>query len=146
MKQRNYNLSGKTDSNGKFTISDKKAFDDFFRHRPDCNFVGEIVVAGIGSTLLRNYYFYKIVPEIRNALWQGGTTKTKSETDLYLRSICPITIEEVLNIETWKYDQRIREIIELDNHELVHFLDYIKQFAAEELSLYIEDPRVITKK
>lgn len=88
---------------------------------------------------LRGYYFQVVVPLFRNALWQTGDRRTLEQTEDFLRSISPIMYEEV--VKDCKYMHRIRRISEISNSELYEHIETLKQIAAEEFNLYIEDPR-----
>ena len=50
-------------------------------------------------------------------------------------------IEEVN--EKGKYLRILRSVSDLDNSELIEHIETLKQIAAEEFSLYIEDPQYI---
>lgn len=95
------------------------------------------------SSALRGYYFNYVVPTMKMALWQSGDRKTDSQTEEYLRSISPVTISQEANEETGDYRTEIRRISDLDNRELIEHIEFIKQMAAEEYSVYIDDPSSI---
>lgn len=118
--------------------------DSFFRKWPNTKFVGKFIVCQPGSSdNLKSYYYYKIIPDVRDKLRENGDWKTEKETEEFCRSLCPILWDEIPDFITGKYDTRLREINELDNQEFVFYIEYLRQFAAENLYLYIEDPRVI---
>lgn len=76
------------------------------------------------------YYWGYIVPEVQGALMEIGEVKTKEQTDAYLRSLCPICEND---------EGRVREFGDLDVAEVGGYLDWVMQFAAEELHLPLED-------
>lgn len=86
------------------------------------------------SELQLAYYFNYIVPTIQTALLETGERKTEKQVDLWLRQqhgSCYNDYGGLLDA---------RQISEPDFSD---FLEWLKQFAAENLSVYIEDPRTI---
>ena len=51
--------------------------------------------------------------------------------------------EQVADPETGKYNTVLREIKDLDNSELIEYIEHLKQIGAEEFSIYIDDPKTI---
>ena len=89
-----------------------------------------------GSTALQQAYYYNyVIPCVVEALREQGTRKSEDATDRWLMEEYPggrnpDTISLV----------RARE---LDQRQMSDFLDWLKQFAAENLYVYIEDPRTL---
>lgn len=80
------------------------------------------------------YYFKYILPTIREALYETGERKTEAQTDLWLRGLCPTC---------WTAYGELMKIHEMSQTEMSDFIDWLKQFAAENLHVYIEDSRTI---
>ena len=93
----------------------------------------EIVEPGT-SAAQRAYYFNYIIPTIQTALLQTGERKTERQTDMWLRRQCSSCYNE---------QGGILEVDEMPQSDFSLFLEWIKQFAAENLYVYIEDPKTI---
>lgn len=88
-----------------------------------------------GSTELQlAYYFNYIVPTIQTALLETGERKTERQTDVWLREQC------VHCTSGWGDLMEARQMSKTD---FSLFLEWLKQFAAENLYVYIEDPRTL---
>lgn len=94
------------------------------------------------SEALKGYYFHCVVPTMTTALWESGERKNERQTENWLREMSPIT-----HHCEWRgfWDVTIKEIAELSNAELSEHIEYIRQLAAEEFSVYIEEPQTIIK-
>lgn len=86
------------------------------------------------SELQLAYYFNYIVPTIQTALLETGERKTEKQVDLWLRQQCAVCTSG------WGDLMEAREMSKTDFSE---YIEWLKQFAAENLSVYIEDPRTI---
>ena len=95
------------------------------------------------SEALKGYYFHCVVPTMKTALWESGEHKNEKETEQWLREMSPITHVEECHDGTWI--TKIKEIAELSNAELSEHIEHIRQMAAEEFSVYIEEPQTIIK-
>lgn len=88
-----------------------------------------------GSTELQlAYYFNYIVPTIQTALLETGERKTERQTDVWLRQQC------VHCTSGWGDLMEARQMTKTD---FSLFLEWLKQFAAENLYVYIEDPKTL---
>lgn len=86
------------------------------------------------SELQLAYYFNYIVPTIQTALWETGERKTEKQVDLWLRQQCGSCYNDYGGL------LEARKISKTDFSE---FLEWLKQFAAENLFVYIEDPKTL---
>lgn len=95
------------------------------------------------SEALKGYYFHYVVPTMKTALWESGERKNEQQTENWLREMSPIT-----HHCEWRgyWDVTIKEIAELSNAELSEHIEHIRQMAAEEFSVYIEEPQTIIAK
>lgn len=91
------------------------------------------------SSAMRGYYYQYVVPTFKKAVWESGERMTDEKCEEFMRQLSPI-MQDQENIDG-KYITRLRTIKELSNNELMEHIDIIKQIAAEEYSLYIEDPK-----
>lgn len=105
-------------------------------------FVRFYVASDESSEALKGYYYKCVVPSFKTAFWEQGERMTEEDTEKRLRQMSPIMqIEEV--DENGKYLRILRSVSDLDNSELIEHIETLKQIAAEEFSLYIEDPKYI---
>lgn len=74
------------------------------------------------------YYLRYVVPLMQKAIWMTGQRLTEAQTDEFLRSLSPICEKK----DTFE---------ELSAEELSEHIEFVKQLAAEEYSLIIEDPK-----
>ena len=88
---------------------------------------------------IRNYVFGYVIPEMQRILHDNGEDYTRAQTFEYLKSICPIFLdEEYLGNGKWK--QRKKEWEELDKAEVVEFVAWVQRLAAIEFNQIIQDP------
>lgn len=91
--------------------------------------------AAPGSTAAQlAYYFNYIVPTIQTALLETGDRRTEKQVDLWLRQQCGSCYNDFGGL----LDAR-----QMDQRDFSDFLEWVKQFAAENLYVYIEDPKTI---
>lgn len=143
MKQREINVTGIINKDGKIEMymGELKAF---AHNNKNARIVATFRIYNPGtSAALRGYYYNYIVPTIRRALWELGDRKTLKDTEQWLRCSSPITVHSEFDPGTDKYNDTIRDISDLDSSEMVEHIEFIRQMAAEELNLYIDDPNVI---
>lgn len=143
MKQREINISGLINNCGKLAIymDELNAFTSMWKN---VRVILTLRVHNPGSSMaLRGYYFNYIVPRIKRALWEIGDRKTDEQTELWIREMSPIMYKQEADLETGKYTTILRNITELDNSELIEHIETIRQMAAEELSVFIDDPNTI---
>lgn len=143
MKQHEINLYGTITSNGKVAMymAEFKAFASKWKNT---RVIATFRVYQPGtSAALRGYYYNYIVPTFKRALWETGERKTDEQVEQYLRELSPVMHRQEVDEETGKYQTEIRHISDLDNSELIEHIDFLKQFGAEELNIYIDDPNIL---
>lgn len=107
----------------------------FFADHKNQRVVVRFEAAEPGSTELQlAYYFNYIVPTIQTALLETGERKTERQTDVWLRQQC------VHCTSGWGDLMEARQMTKTD---FSLFLEWLKQFAAENLYVYIEDPKTL---
>ena len=107
----------------------------FFAANKGKRVVVRFEAAAPGSTELQlAYYFNYIVPTIQTALLETGERKTERQTDVWLRQQC------VHCTSGWGDLMEARQMSKTD---FSLFIEWLKQFAAENLYVYIEDPRTL---
>ena len=88
---------------------------------------------------IRNYVFGYVIPEMQRILHDNGEDYTRAQTFEYLKSICPVFLdEEYLGNGKWK--QRKKEWEDLDKAEAVEFVAWVQRLAAIEFNQIIQDP------
>ena len=89
-----------------------------------------------GSTALQQAYYYNyVIPCVVEALREQGTRKTEDATDRWLMEEYPGggNSDTVSLVYARQLDQR----------QMSDFLEWLKQYAAENLYVYIEDPHCL---
>lgn len=86
------------------------------------------------SELQLAYYFNYIVPTIQTALWENGDRRTEKQVDLWLRQQCASCYNDYGGL---------LEARQISQPDFSDFIEWLKQFAAENLYVYIEDPRTL---
>jgi hypothetical protein len=89
----------------------------------------EAVEPGSSEALL-GYYNNYIVPTIRAAMWETGERMSDEKTESWLREQCPFV----------GFTEEPRT---MSQKRLLDYIEWLKQFAAEHLQVYIEEPRTI---
>ena len=136
MKKREITATGKIDNNGGLKMY-MGELNQFFSMHKGSRIIARFIVASPGSSeALKGYYFNYVVPTFRTGIWEAGERLTDEQTETRLRELSP-------DINTGKYETRLRTISELSNAELIEHIEHLKQIAAENYNLYIDDPRSI---
>lgn len=149
-------LPGKINSKGKLALHSQDELNAYLVDNQGKRVMVTFRVYQPGtSPALRGYYVNKVVPDCQKALWKQGFRWNLKETEYYLRYTSPICWEETFDSDTGKYHSEIRELVDIDkgiyeigdfdNSELMEHIDFIKQFAAENLGVFIDDPKTIIK-
>lgn len=143
MKKREITATGIINKNGALSMY-MGEINDFFAKHKGCRVIARFIVAPQGtSEALKGYYYNYVVPTMRIAMYENGERMTEEQAERRLRELSPIMYEQTADPETGKYESRLKSIPELSNAELIEHIDCIKQIAAEEYSVYIEDPKTI---
>lgn len=91
-----------------------------------------------GSSALQLAYYYNyILPTVVQSLYEQGTRISEENADHWLISQCPTGFH---NTDDGTSKEKARE---LTVNEMTEFLDWLKQYAAENLFVYIEDPKTL---
>lgn len=140
MKKREITATGTINNNGGLAMY-MGELNEFFKGWKGSRIIARFIVASPGSSeALKGYYFNYVVPTFKHAIWEEGERLTEEQTERRLREFSPIMYEQTPNIDTGKYETRLRTIAELSNAELIEHIEFLKQLASEEYYLYISDP------
>ena len=108
----------------------------------------ETFVSGTTEAQLGYYYNY-VLPTIRTALYELGERMNEKKVDEWLRQQCPSIFETFIPPTKEQAKQgylgctETKGIRDLSVSEMSDYLNWLKQFAAENLSVYIEEPTLI---
>ena len=142
MKRREITVTGQINKDGRLSMYMGELNQFFAANKGKRVFVRFYVASDGSSEALKGYYYKCVVPSFKTAFWEQGERMTEEDTEKRLRQMSPIMqIEEV--DEDGKYLRILRSVSDLDNSELIEHIETLKQIAAEEFSLYIEDPKYI---
>lgn len=140
MKKREITATGTINNNGGLAMY-MGELNEFLKGWKGSRIIARFIVASPGSSeALKGYYFNYVVPTFKHAIWEAGERLTEEQTERRLREFSPIMYEQTPNIDTGKYETRLRTIAELSNAELIEHIEFLKQLASEEYYLYIADP------
>lgn len=84
------------------------------------------VLAGDCTENQKAYYFGYVVPTVQDAMRELGERRNSRQVDLMLRTSYP--------------DWTGKSIDQFDRREMSDFLQWVQQYAAENLNVYIDDP------
>ena len=143
MKPREISATGVVNNNGGLSLYMGEVNEFLKLHKGERVTVRFFVSPRSSSEALKGYYFNYVVPTVRRALYETGERLTEQQTEKFLREQSPVMCEQKADIETGKYATHIKEIAECGNAELIEHIEFIKQFAAEELNTFIENPKTI---
>lgn len=143
MKKREMTAMGIINNNGGLQMY-MGELNQFFSMHKGSRIIARFTVASPGSSeALKGYYFNCVVPTFRSGIWEAGERLTEEQTERRLRELSPVMYEQTPDINTGKYETRLRTIAELSNAELIEHIEFLKQLASEEYCLYIADPNEI---
>lgn len=108
----------------------------FFAEHKGERVVVRFEAAAPGSSKAQQAYYYQyVLPTIVDALREQGTRMTDERADRWLMEEYPAG--RTTEMQTIVFARQ------LSQNQMSDFLEWLKQFAAENLSVYIEDPRTI---
>ena len=109
----------------------------FFAEHKGERVVVRFEAAAPGSTAAQlSYYYQYVLPTIQQALRETGERMSEELTEAFLFNICPFDF--ITNDGTLIEHGR-----QMNQTQMSDFLEWLKQYAAQNLSVYIEDPRTI---
>jgi hypothetical protein len=139
MKAREYTTTGTITNDGKLKMF-MGELNQFLAQFPGEKIIATFsVLPGEQSEALKAYYWKCVVPTMQKALWDAGERKDYIDTDVWIREQSPIMAKQ--DYKNGRIETEIKTIDELSNSELIEHIETIKQLAAEEFSVFIEDPK-----
>lgn len=135
MKADNISESGIVGTDGRLRMPMERLNAFFAEHKGE-RVVVRFEAAAPGSSKAQQAYYYQyVLPTIVDALREQGTRMTEERADRWL-------MEEYPGGRTFEM-QTMVFARQLSQNQMSDFLEWLKQYAAENLSVYIEDPRTI---
>ena len=134
MKPTKISESGLIGNDGRLRMPMDRVNAFFEAHKGERVIVRFEAAAPGSSELQLAYYFNYVVPTVQTALWETGERMTEKQVDLWLRQRCGSCYNDYGGL------LEARQISKTDFSE---FLEWLKQFAAENLYVYIEDPKTL---
>lgn len=131
--------SGMIDASGNLRLPMDRV-NAFFKANKGQRIVARFEAVAPNSTAAQlSYYYSYIIPTIAAALYEQGTRKSEIAVDKWLMQEYPGEKDErQLGLGTECTKAR-----ELNQAQMSDFLEWLKQYAAENLYVYIDDPRAI---
>lgn len=125
--------SGLIGRDGKLRLPMDRLNAEFAKH-PGKRVVVRFEIEERGSSALQQAYYYNyVIPCVVEALREQGTRKSEDATDRWLISQYP---------GGFRYDGSEQHVArQLTTTQMADFLEWLKQYAAENLDVYVEDPR-----
>ena len=112
----------------------------FFAEHKGERVVVQFKAAAPGSSKAQQAYYYNyIVPTISAALYEQGTRKSEKAVDVWLVEQYPGDKSDYAT----GVDFEVTEGRQMTQPQMSDYLEWLKQYAAENLSVYIEDQRTI---
>lgn len=143
MKPREKSATGIINDAGKLSMYMGELNEFFKQHKGERVIARFFVAPKQSSAALVGYYYNYVVPTIRQGMAELGERKTDEQTELFLREISPIMQVENVDLSTCAYNTTLKEIRRCSNAELVEHIEFLKQFAAENLNVFIEEPNLL---
>lgn len=140
--------SGRIDKEGKMRLPMDR-LRQFFSQNKGRRIVIRVDVWEEPTEAMFGYYHRYIVPTIQKALYELGERMNERKVDEWLRQQCPSIFETFIPPTKEQEKQgysgctETRGIRDLSFSEMSDYLDWLKQYAAENLSVYIEDPKTL---
>ncbi len=137
MIQREKELFGKTDDKGNMLLC-MDEMKDFLKKFPKKRLIINLtVLEDENFPAMIGLYYKFIIPAVQKGFYEEGTRYNKKEVEELLMEISPITNKYKHN--GTEYINEILKFEDLPIHEAVEHIDYIKEWAAINLHVYIPD-------
>ena len=139
MAANNISESGMISADGRLLLPMERINAFFAEHKGE-RLVVRFTADVPGSTNAQQTYYYQyVLPTIRQAFKDLGERKTETQIDRFLVGLYPgDKSEQQIGLGT-----DVEEARHFDRGQMSEFLDWLKQYAAENLYVYIEDPKTL---
>lgn len=140
MRLRKKTIWGKIDSKGNLDFYDGE-LKEFLKLHPNKNVIIRYEIApSEPSGKTKAYYYNYVLPKMTRAFYETGENLSQPQVDRFLRSNCPSIQEGVW--ENGKFKSRVRTFDELDQAEANEFIEWVQEYASQNLYTIIDDPEV----
>jgi len=130
-------LKGQSTKEGKLLISGKSEMTDYLRRNAGKRILITMQAFDAKTTEAHiGFYFGKVVPDAREGFRKLGVHLTEQETERQLREACPLMQPEYGKKE-------LKTVYDLDRVQMIEYIDWLKQYMAENLYTFVIDPRNI---
>lgn len=137
MKTDKISESGMIGTDGRLRLPMDRVNTCFAEHKGERVVVRFYFSAPGSSAAQQSYYYQYIVPTIQQALRETGERKSEKAVDKFLMEQYPGDKTEC------EFGTEVEEARLLSQNQMSDFLDWLKQFAAENLNVYIEDSKTL---
>jgi hypothetical protein len=139
-----YDALGEITEDATFNVYNVQALTQYLHEQKGKRVTIKIVPCGTPlSKVHLGYYFNVVVPQFQRAFFEKGTIYTCQQTDETLREMSPLAQREFYDMDSKKWISETKDIHELTSFELSWFISHLKLIAAEEFSMFIEDPNTL---
>ena len=140
MKNNELTLKGKIDSKGNLLIPMKVLTNFLGQHKGKGIIATFNVYSPNDSKLLQHYYYNGVIPSVQKGFAELGDILTSKETIERLELLSPWTHSVSFNVFNNSSIDEIIQVEDLTMKDFISHIDFIKQYAAENLHVYICDP------
>lgn len=143
MKRQSISAVGSVTRDGKLAMymGDLK---EFLSQNKGKRIIARFEVSEVGSSeALRGYYYNYVVPMMRQAFYDAGERMSEKDAEEQLRRMTSACLDERVDPDTGEYTVEVLSVAQLSDTRLVEHIESIKQIAAEEYGVYIDDPKTI---
>jgi len=133
-------FSARINKKGKLIIDNPSEMINFMSQFKDGMLIGQFTIKNKNpSKSMVGYYYKVVVPKFQKAFFNTGHRYTLEQVEEKIRDLSPVTKKESFT-EEGMYNCSLVRFEDLDSFDQVLFLEHIKQIAAEEFSVFVEDP------
>lgn len=133
-----HNITGKTDDKGVFRYFQIESLKEYFKLNKNQKF--SVTFTPLDDDVSKDYFKrwqYLIMPQVHKAFVNGGYNYTQEKVEETLKDLCYIT-QEIKFIND-KRTIRLKELTELTNKEMYHFIQFVIQIIAENFNTVINE-------
>lgn len=139
MKKREIVTTGKIDSTGNLRMYMGELTEFFQKWKNEKVIVKIEVVRKDVSKPLLAYYFKYVIPTFKIGFWNMGERLTDEQTEKKLRELSPVMYVENVD-DNGNYSYELKRVTDISNAEIIEHIEFLKQLAAEEFNIFINDP------
>lgn len=135
MKTTEIRESGIVDSDGRMRLPMDRLNAFFAAHKGERIVITVQAMQHGTSAAQRGYYYTYVLPTIVDAYRQYGNWLTPDDVDQQLVGLFPVSCSTA--------EHPVNRASDMTMEQMTEFLEWLKEFAAENLYVYVEDPKTI---